>query len=214
MIYHVAFCILPTGPRARVLAFVSHARQRWRTISIYNAFRATSFVRIPYIFCKATTRASPILFTTNCIRSTRWGVAGVWRFRWDGVRWKVWKRIIQSVKITLQVSRFLSINYNNHRYRLISTRILILSTWGNKFLSTKILIVSYYNFSIFLLAWKSEGMWDRALTQRGNERRGKRRKNESTWKYYHEMRTIQHGRWTTRKLKESHCIVGKHESVL
>lgn len=93
MIDYMTLSILATSTRTWILAFVLYASLIRRTISIQNAFRSASFVRISKVFRQTLARSCTVLFTTNSIWATWARVAWVYilRFRvslyWTITEW-------------------------------------------------------------------------------------------------------------------------------
>lgn len=83
MIYDTTFCIRPTYSWARINAFVSNARNVWRTVRVQDTLRSTSLIGIAEIFRNTFARSNIIPLLAFCIRSAGWRFARVYRFFLD-----------------------------------------------------------------------------------------------------------------------------------
>lgn len=71
MVDYLAFRILPTYSRTRILTFISNTCfVRW-TVGNECTFRSTAFIRISNIIWQTNTRTCTILFPALCINTTR-----------------------------------------------------------------------------------------------------------------------------------------------
>lgn len=94
MVYDLAIGVLPTGSRARILAFGSDASSVRGTVRVQDTLGSTPLVRIAYVVGQAGTRPGVILFFANGVCATRrWETRG-WLFCYYGCFCKLYQEIV------------------------------------------------------------------------------------------------------------------------